>query len=238
MRLNDIRAVLFDLDETLIDVTQSLNAAHQAVAKNLKEYLMKKGVKVGLENLSEKIEAIDDSMNLLLEYERDKWWQFLLDQLNIKLKLAPAFKKKLTYEYWNSYCSLVKPYDDTIYTLRHLKSKGYLLGLITDTDGSLGIKKARIEKLAFSKIFDVVIIAGEDTKDTKPNTGPYLRAAELLKVSPNECVYVGDKPYTDIKGALRAGMKAILVHRRKWGFGIGNNPNLVVENLDELKSLL
>ncbi len=238
LKFSNIRAVLFDLDETLIDSSVGLSVAHLAVARELFEYMKKKRIKVNLENILEKIKMIDDSMNLILEYDRDKWWQILLNKLNIEHRLKPEFKKILTSKYWSSYADLIKPYDDAISTLKHLKSKGYLLGLITDTDGVPGYKKARIKKLAFSKIFDAIIIAGEDTKDTKPNPEPYLMVAKLLKVSPNECVFVGDKPFTDIEGAFRAGMKAILVYRRKWNRKKYSNPDLIVNDLNQLRAFL
>lgn len=238
LKFSNIRAILFDLDETLIDSSAGLSVAHLAVARELEEYMNKKKIKVNLENILEKIKTIDDSMNLILEYDRDKWWQILLNKLNIKHRLAPEFKKILTSKYWSSYVDSVKPYDDTLSTLKHLKSKGYFLGLITDTDGVPGFKRARIKKLAFSKIFDAIIIAGEDTKDTKPNPEPYLKAAKLLKVLPNECVYVGDKPFTDIEGALRARMKGILVYRRKWNVKKYSNPDLIVNDLNQLRSFL
>ena len=238
MSYEGIKAVLFDLDETLIDVSKSLNAAHLAVAKNLKKFVIKKEMKMTLETLLEKIKIIDDSMNLVLEYDRDKWWQVLLDKLNIEYILAPEYKKNLTDKYWTSYTASVKPYSDAIATLKYLKAKGYLLGLITDTDGTPNIKKARIKKLALSKMFDVIIVAGEDTLNTKPNPEPYLKAARMLNVSSNECVYIGDKPFTDIKGALRARMKAILVCRRTWNIRTGNSPDQIIENLCKLRSIL
>jgi len=47
----------------------------------------------------------------------------------------------------------------------------------------------------------------------KPHPGIFLEGAKRLKADPRECVYVGDLLLSDVWGAQRAGMKAILVDR-------------------------
>jgi len=236
--LRKVRATIFDLDETLIDAMDGLPGAHMAVVEELKAYLENEGIKIDQKTLLNRIRDLDDSMNLKVEYDRDKWWQELLNEFDIKIKLKQEFRRKLTKKYWFTYASLVEPYEDTVPTLEYLKRKGYLLGLITDTDGTPGIKKTRLERLSIYPMFDAIVIAGEDTEHTKPNSEPYLEIARHLKASPEECVFIGDKPHTDIKGAFKAGMKAILIQRRNWDTSIENTPKIVIENLEQLKSFL
>lgn len=238
MSLGNVSTVIFDLDETLIDAEAGLSGAHMAITEELTNYLEKNGIKIDHEFLFQKIKTLDDKMNLLVEYDRDKWWQILLEELNIKLTLEQKFRRELTNKYWSTYATLAEPYDDTIPILRYLKDKRYLLGLITDTDGTPGIKKSRIEQLSIYKIFDATIIAGEDTQHTKPSPEPYLKIAKLLDVSPEYCIFIGDKPHTDIKGALKAGMKSILIQRRKWDAKLKDEPTIVIENLSQIKSFL
>jgi len=147
LSLKKIRAVIFDLDETLIDVTESLSMAQEAVANELEKYLKDNGFKINLEKIQNKIKFVDDLMNMLLKYDRNDWWQYLVDQLGIDYKLNSEFKRKLTDVYWNFYIGSIKLYEDSIPTLEYLKGKGYSLGMITDTDGEPGKKKARIDNL-------------------------------------------------------------------------------------------
>jgi putative hydrolase of the HAD superfamily len=238
LNLSFIRAVLFDLDETLIDAASGLYAAQNSVAKELKKILTKNRIEISLEKIQVTIRAIDDSMNMQLNYDRNNWWQIALDQLAISLDLDSSFKKKLTKIYWNSYVNSVNPYEDTIPVLKYLKDKGYFLGLITDTDGAPGIKKSRIDKLTFCNIFDSIVIAGEDTEYTKPDPESYFKIAKSLDCSLDECIFVGDKPYTDIKGALNAGMKNILIQRRKWDLDTSIKPDMVIKDLKELRTFL
>ena len=236
--LGKVKATIFDLDETLIDAMNGLPGAHMAVAEELRVFLENKGIKIDQKILLNRIRNLDDSMNLRVQYDRDKWWQVLLNEFDIEIELKQEFRRKLTEKYWFTYASLVEPYEDTIPTLEYLKRKGYLLGLITDTDGTPGIKKTRLEKLSIYPMFDAIVIAGEDTEHTKPNSEPYLEISRQLNVSPKECVFIGDKPHTDIKGAFKAGMKAILIQRRNWDTTLDNAPDIVIKNLEQLKSFL
>ena len=238
MNLSFIRAVLFDLDETLIDATSGLYAAHNFTAREIKKILARNGIETSLEKIRIKIRTIDDSMNMLLNYDRNNWWQIVINQLEISLDLDSRVKKKLTRIYWDSYVNSVNPYKDTIPVLKYLKNKEYFLGLITDTDGSPGIKKSRIEKLTFYNFFDSIIIAGEDTEYTKPDPEPYFKMAKSLGCSIEECIYVGDKLFNDIKGALVAGMKNILIQRRKWDVGTSIKPDIIINNLKQLRTFL
>ena len=58
------------------------------------------------------------------------------------------------------------------------------------------------------------VIGGDSTAQLKPNPASLLLAAERLKLSPGECVYVGDD-LRDMQAARGAGMRAIAVH---WGY--------------------
>ncbi|MEM3402011.1 MAG: HAD-IA family hydrolase [Candidatus Hadarchaeales archaeon] len=60
------------------------------------------------------------------------------------------------------------------------------------------------------------MVAGEETPLPKPDPQAFLVVASRLGVKPEECVMIGDKPYTDIRGAKNAGMKTIRVFRREW----------------------
>ena len=234
--IRGIKAVLFDLDETLIDDFVGLEAAHCTVAKRLGSYLGGHRVKVSEEEIFKKVTKLDDKMNFERKYIRNDWWPLLLTELGIKVELPPNLLEELTILYWKTFADNTEPYPDTEATLEYLKNKGYKLGIITDTDGMKGIKKMRLDQLEIVKDFDVVVISGEDTPRTKPDPGPYLLVAERLGVKPNECVFVGDKPFTDIDGGNAAGMKTILLKRRDWG--VKENSDFTVKSLAELQGIL
>ena len=164
-----VKAVLFDLDETLIDAQAGIEAAYGDIANALRRYLAREGVEVSEELLRSKLKEIDDRMNLKIEYDRDAWWPALLGEMGVKKDVPRALIEKLTRIYWSSHERASKPYADAESTLAHLKSEGYKLGLVTDTDHRKQPKERRIKRLKLARFFDVIVVGGEDTPHMKPS---------------------------------------------------------------------
>ena len=236
MSSREFKAVIFDLDETLIESQKGFPKAHAKVAQMINEHLKYKKLNLKRPQILREIRVFDDKMNREVKYDRDEWWQPLLKNLGVKVALPRAFIRELTILYWHTYARSTKPYRDTLSTLRYLKKKGYLLGLLSDTDGSRGMKNWRISKLPFTHFFDAIVVAGEDTVKTKPSPEPYELIAKKLGVIPSECVFIGDKPFTDIKGAKIAGMKTVHIYRRDWGVDV--KADWTVKSLSELRRIL
>lgn len=234
--MRDIKAVLFDLDETLTDALTGLKAAQRAVAGRLHKYLHNHGVEVDEEIIRSRLSAFDDRMAIETRYNRDEWWPELLAEFGLKRKVPRRTVKQLTKLYWTTLARANKPYPDTGPTLSYLKEKGYKLGLLTDTDVEPGMKRERVGNFKYIKLFDVVVISGEDTSVTKPSPEPFLLAASELGLGAGECVVVGDKPFTDIKGAKAAGMRTVWIKRRDWG--VEEPSDFTITSLTELRNIL
>lgn len=231
-----IEAVLFDLDETLIDAETGLREAHDRISKILSTFFEQNMVQMDLNLLRSKIRLFDDRMNRESRYDRDVWWPILVSEVRSDLIVPADLAHELTIEYWNAYSQHSPPYLDTILTLDYLRQRGYELGLVTDTDGTPGLKAQRINKLSFRDFFSVVIVAGEDTPELKPNPTPFLKASERLGVRYQSSVFVGDKPFTDIAGAKAAGMKTIHVQRRDWNSSV--RADVTIVSLTDLLGIL
>jgi putative hydrolase of the HAD superfamily len=233
--MHGIKAVLFDLDETLIDAHVGLDAAHHAVTRKLRDYLRESGIDANEATIRLKLDDFDDRMNMETKYDRDRWWPVLFHEFGLRKKVPRRTVEELTELYWSTYANVSEPYPDAEPMLNYLKRKGYKLGLVTDTDGRPGIKGRRLKNLDFIGMFDVVVISGEDTVHTKPSPEPFLLAASKLGLRAEECAVVGDKPFTDIRGAKAAGMQAIWLRRRDWG--IEEPADLVVDSLAKLRKI-
>ncbi len=231
-----VKAVLFDLDETLIDSIQGHVGAHAEVCRILIEFLKERGISADKRDLLSKIEKLDDEMNRRFIYDRDEWWPRLMQEVSPQIKLPRELVKELTRKYWLAYAASAKPYPDTMQLLNYLKEKGYLLGLVSDTDRLPGMKRHRIEIQPFKDLFDLTLVSGEETKESKPSPEPFLVAAERLGVRPEESIFVGDKPFADVEGAKNAGMKTVHIHRRDWQSHV--KADYVIRSLDELKRIL
>lgn len=236
MKLEKVEAVIFDLDETLIDAQQGLQAAHNQVGETLQEFLSQKGARVEQGKLLEVIQKLDDDMNRELRYNRDLWWQQLVDQLAPHTNLTSNLIDRLSEEYWQTYEDAAVPYPDAVETLLYLSQKEYCLGLVSDTDGKIGHKAERMRRLDFYELFDVCIVSGDETAELKPSGIPFLLAADRLGVPPKACVVVGDKPFADIAGGKRADMITVLIVRRRWKTDI--EADYEFTSLRELRTIL
>lgn len=122
-----------------------------------------------------------------------------------------------------------EPYAEEI--LEYLKEK-YTLALLTN--GHTLTQNIKLEKVGLRKYFKAVVIS-EETGTAKPDPEIFFMICRCINTAPENCVYIGDNFQNDIKGALSAGMKAVLYDRYKQS---EENYTPTVFRLEELKLLL
>ena len=237
MKNTQFKLVYFDFDQTIINSGVGFSAAYIKLAEEFKSILKKQGLQLDTEIILNKILAKDKEFNKNKFYNRDLWWNPILKEFNVKQELKQDELKRITEIYWNTVIENTEPYPDTFEILDYLKDK-YTLALISDTDGLKGMKNIRIQKSNIAQYFDYIIVPGDDTKSVKPNPEPFLQIAKMAKVKPSkkECIMVGDKPFTDIKGAKNAGFTTVLILRTDWK--VDPVPDHLIKELLELKKIL
>lgn len=99
-------------------------------------------------------------------------------------------------------------YPDALSVLSELRRRGYRLGIVTN--GESLMQNLKLDFVGLRTYMDVVLPAGDEGVQ-KPKPELYYRAAQRLCVSPQNCVFVGDYPPTDIAGALAAGMTPLYI---------------------------
>jgi HAD superfamily hydrolase (TIGR01509 family) len=92
-------------------------------------------------------------------------------------------------------------------TLKQLKERGYLLGIITDTANPIHVKLAWFERGGFGHVWDS-IISSQEFGFEKPDPRIYAAALQQLGLSADQAVFVGHCP-EELNGASLAGMKTI-----------------------------
>lgn len=112
------------------------------------------------------------------------------------------------YDEWAS-CRHFELYDDVSATFRVLAAAGVRIGLISNSHRSL---------TAFEEHFDLrgLIAASVSSSEhgvMKPHPGIFAAALRLVDVPAERSVMVGDSVRHDVDGALRAGMRAVLLNR-------------------------
>jgi HAD superfamily hydrolase (TIGR01549 family) len=186
-------------------------------------------------NLFRKLRLIDLEMHgRKFLYNRDVWWQTLLKELGLS-KLKGPWIHSTTLRYWKTYAGASPLFADTMSTIHRLKKAGFRFGMVSDSDGTPGMKVRRIRRQPFLKYLETIIVAGEDTPNVKPSMKPFTLVAKRLGLQPKNCVYIGDNPNTDIKGAKAVGMMVILVKRRG---PKGGHPDYLARSLGDAARLL
>lgn len=180
-----IKAVVFDLDGTILDLKLKFREAKKKFLKLLEE----NGVKLGEITL-------DTPTEMIMKRVKDKprsWLMKLVDEAFIPYEVEAAEEAELR--------------EGVEEVLRKLKEYGYRLG-IASNNGRIGVRKA-LEKVGIIDLFDI-IVTRNDVNSMKPSGKLIRRAVELLGVKPWEMVYVGDT-YNDVEAARKAGVKTIAI---------------------------
>ena len=181
-----VRAVVFDLWETLIDWDQDLARVMQR------------------------------RMAELVGGDFHDRWNAYRDRYNQPIRTALA-SAGVPPELMEDVCAVradyvresLVPREGAIETLRTLRERGYLVGLITVCTEEVETQWASSE---FAGLFDAEVFSSS-VGMSKPDPRIYLHCCELLGVAPHEAVFVGDGANDELAGARRVGMEAILIHR-------------------------
>ncbi len=123
-------------------------------------------------------------------------------------------------------------YEDTIPTLKRLKSMGFKSAIISNTPwGSpANLWREEIERYGLSKYVNVVVFC-RDVGWRKPAHQIFEFALKKLQALPHNCIFVGDDPRWDIVGPRAVGIDALLVDRKGTQGYIGGES---IKNLSDL----
>lgn len=217
-----IKAVIFDLDNTLVDFMRMKREAVKAAVAGM--------VDAGLD-LSFK-DALDAVMRVYdregIEYQ-EVFDHFLTDhygRINHKVLAAGVVGYRRARD-----AALVL-YPHVTSTLTALVKRGIKLALITDAPP----KQAwlRLCQLNLHHLFDAVITS-EESGAQKPSPIPFRAALAELGLEPHEAVMVGDWPDRDVKGAKSVGMKSVLA---RYGDRKFEGPSGADWEIDDIAELL
>ena len=194
-----LRAIIFDLDNTLLDFSGFKRGTALAAAKAMKQA----GVPHDEKMIYNKIFEIYDKKGI--EYQLT--FNEVLHELGIE---NPSHferaKQAAIIAYTKKKFELIKPRASVTRVLNSLKGK-YELGIVTDAP-----KDKAWQRLILAGLdgYFFPVITFSDTNVQKPSTTPFKRALALLKIQASEALYVGDNPERDIIGAKKVGMRTCL----------------------------
>jgi phosphoglycolate phosphatase len=213
-----VKALLLDLDGTLVDSTEALKDAGRAGFLAL-----------GLSDFSDERIAFEVARKL----EQD----MPIDDLFSKFHFGKEVEDRFLPAYLNAYYSAVisksKPFPETLETLVALSTR-FPLALITLRYVVREQIVDELKHLGLKKFFHIVVTA-LDVEKPKPSPDALLVAAKKLRVPVNNCAIVGDS-IVDIQAGKAAGAKTVGVLTGLFSRAEleALRPDLIVETIADL----
>jgi len=211
-----IKAVLFDLDGTLLDTAPDLAAALNTLFKNHgKSPLPFESIRPAASHGSRALIGlgfdIDDNPSLFAKL-RDEFFKHYSENLKVHTKPFPGIEEVIHY----------------------IEEQGLKWGVVTNKPAAF--TEPLLAEFSFTQHVSCVI-SGDSVSNRKPHPEPLLAAVKQLGCDAKECLYVGDAK-NDIDAGHNAGMKTLIA---KYGY-ITENDNIdewnatgIINNVPELK---
>ena len=99
------------------------------------------------------------------------------------------------------------PYEETVEALG-LVQRGWRIAVLSNADDDFLLPNLEPLGVEFA-----AVLSSEKARIYKPRPELFLEMLRLLKIDPQEAVYVGDKQFEDVQGAHQAGMRAVWINR-------------------------
>ncbi|MBS1913208.1 MAG: TIGR02253 family HAD-type hydrolase [Bacteroidetes bacterium] len=217
-----IKAVVFDLDNTLVDFTamkrQAIDAAIGA--------MIDAGLNMSYADVRGHIDKIYGEQGIEYQKVFDELLQNILGRIDFKMLSAGIVAYRRARE------AALKPFPHVSATLMELVKHGVKLAVVSDAP----TREAwlRLCYINFHHIFDHVVTF-DDTGLRKPDPAPFQLALARLNVQPGEALMVGDWAERDMVGAAAIGMTTAFA---KYGDAFGNQTVTADYVLNDIKDLL
>jgi putative hydrolase of the HAD superfamily len=218
-----IRAVLFDLDDTLYPEAEFYRSGFAVVADELERRGYGPAAATG---------ALLESIHFHQSRER------VFDAAAARLGFPAAWVPQLVALFRGHSPRIALP-EASARVLARLRPR-YRLGIVTD--GHAEVQRRKIDALGVAPLVDAIVVADDLGREHwKPDPLPLLTCCRALNVEPSESVFLGDNPHRDMQGARRAGIAGI---RLRQGFFCGQDgeewdtPWGEIRDLEELETML
>ncbi len=213
--MRDIDAVLFDLDDTLLD----REATFAAYCRDLMSRCFPAGVDTdeALAFMRKADNHGDEIRAVFCEKVAKRW-------------ALSCTAREMEAEWTERFSSFAAPVPGLFGVLDALAPFAKL-GIITN--GKADMQNAKIDALGIRSRFSVILISSE-VGVRKPDPSIFHMACGMLGVSPARAAFVGDNPIADVAGALSAGLRAVWLSAK----GEPAEGAAVIRSMGELPSLL
>ena len=230
------RAILFDLDDTIIAFTEGAEPTWRLIA----ERFSKKLPGVTADSL---FDALNRSRSTFWE-DPDRHREGRMDPIATRRRITASAlssldcsDETLSVEMADSYDALreqtLRLFPGAIETLTHLQSIGVRMALITN--GAAATQRAKIDLFDLARFFDCIFIEGEFGVG-KPDDRVYLHALDRLGVAPRDAWMVGDNLEWDVAAPQKLGLTVVWVDYAGAGLPESSDvqPDRIVSGVSEI----
>lgn len=217
-----IKAIIFDLDNTLVDFVAMKDAAIEAAVLAM----IDAGLKISKEEAKKKIYEIYEEEGIEDQRVFDKFLTKQLGKIDYRINAAGIVGYRRARE-----AALVL-YPHVQLVLMELVKRGIRLAVVSDAP-RLQVW-LRLCQLSLHHLFDVVITF-EDTNKKKPAPEPFKLALQRLNIKAEHAIMVGDWAERDIVGAKLLGMKTVFA---RYGDTFGTVNSNADYEIDDIINLL
>jgi len=217
-----LKAVIFDLDNTLVDFMLMKKQAVDAAINAMRDA----GLKLSTDEIRQRIDQIYDERGIEFQSVFDELLYQEFSKIDYKILSAGVISYRRARE------AALVPYPHVTMTLINLSKMQLKLGVVSDAPG----KEAwlRLCYLNFHHLFDAVVTF-DDTGMRKPNPEPFRKVLEMLKIEPAEALMVGDWAERDVLGAAQVGMKTVFA---RYGNTFGTEISNANYDIDDITQLI
>ncbi|XP_037128320.1 N-acylneuraminate-9-phosphatase [Syngnathus acus] len=202
-----IKAILFDLDNTLIETNRANQFAMQKTYELLKTSLELDDDVISkiCDKFKQKLlhEKFDPSAGRSIDEVRVGHWEDSIKE-SVDSCSTPSMAAQCYYLWKKSRLELIRLSPEISSLLKQFRRKYKLLLL---TNGNSQTQKEKVEAAACEGFFDNIVVGG-DYAEQKPHPSIFRLCFDLLQVEAQDCIMVGDSLDTDIQGGFNAHVRA------------------------------
>ena len=207
LRLNEVRGIVFELDDTLLDQKAWMVSKLELTWREEKASLPDRTV-----FLSTALQIIEEGNSACL-----------FDALCLQLDLDSAIRLRLIETYRQARPEDCPLFSDVLVTLHQLHRLGYRIGVLTDNPPAS--QRQKLDVCGLLPLIDALVLTA-DLGTQKPDPKVFEECARSLDLPPEQLVMVGNNLFRDMQGSCNAGYRHAF-HVQRAGALFNFNPDLV-----------